>query len=72
MYSTSVLLRKGHRIRVAVAGAGASLFEKPRIIDCHKTIMMAAMEVPATVFEMSQKSQPTIQPALPNFTAPTA
>jgi predicted acyl esterase len=27
MYPTSVLLRKGHRIRVALAGADASLFE---------------------------------------------
>ena len=27
MYPTSVLLRKGHRIRVAVAGADANLFE---------------------------------------------
>jgi len=28
MYPTSVLLRKGHRIRVALAGAHASLFEQ--------------------------------------------
>jgi predicted acyl esterase len=28
MYPTSVLLRKGHRIRVALAGADASLFER--------------------------------------------
>jgi predicted acyl esterase len=28
MYPTSVLLRKGRRIRVAVAGADASLFER--------------------------------------------
>src|SRR5258707_4483350 len=28
MYPTSVLLRKGHRIRVALAGADASLFEQ--------------------------------------------
>ena len=28
MYPTSVLLRKGHRIRVALARADASLFER--------------------------------------------
>jgi uncharacterized protein len=28
MYPTSVLLRKGHRIRVALAGADPSLFER--------------------------------------------
>jgi hypothetical protein len=28
MYPTSVLLRKGHRTRVALAGADASLFER--------------------------------------------
>jgi hypothetical protein len=28
MYPTFVLLRKGHRIRVALAGTGASLFER--------------------------------------------
>ena len=28
MYPRSVLLRKGHRIRVALAGADASLFER--------------------------------------------
>jgi predicted acyl esterase len=28
MYPTSVLLRKGHRIWVALAGADASLFER--------------------------------------------
>jgi sec-independent protein translocase protein TatA len=30
MYPTSVLLRKEHRIRVALAGADASLFERYR------------------------------------------
>jgi predicted acyl esterase len=28
MYPTSVLLQKGHRIRVALAGAAATLFER--------------------------------------------
>jgi uncharacterized protein len=28
LYSTSVLLRKGHRIRVALAGADAGLFQR--------------------------------------------
>jgi hypothetical protein len=30
MYPTSVLLRKGHRTRVALAGTDASLFERTR------------------------------------------
>jgi predicted acyl esterase len=40
MYPTSVLLRKGHRIRVALAGADASLFER----------------YPATVYREAQRA----------------
>jgi predicted acyl esterase len=36
MYPTSVLLRKGHRIQVALAGADASLFERHTAEGTHK------------------------------------
>jgi len=52
MDPTSVLLRKGHRIQVALAGADASLFERyaaegtPKLTVCREAQRASYLDLP--------------------------
>src|SRR5208283_2860545 len=67
MYPTSVLLRKGHRIRVALAGADASLFDRypakgtPTLTVYREAQRASYVELPS----LPRQPQPSRRPPLP-------